>query len=247
MTGPPPAMDAERRALRDALLALGGTGSADHHGRSAYMGSPHGLLGVAVPDLRRLAKSWLAANTSLPPDAILAVADSLFAGPLHEEKTLAALILGYSKPARRAATLDRVDGWLDRLVGWAEIDALCSIFAAEEMLGDWADWAPWLRDLAASENINKRRASLVLLTGPVRSHDDPRLLEVALDNLGRLQAERAILITKAVSWLLRSLVPRHREVVAGYLDAHRSALPAIAVRETSAKLETGRKSRTQRD
>jgi hypothetical protein len=69
----------------------------------------------------------------------------------------------------------------------------------------------------------------------------PRLLEASLANLGRLQAERAILVTKAVSWLLRNLSIRHRDVAARYLDENRAALPAIAVREVSAKLQTGRK------
>jgi 3-methyladenine DNA glycosylase AlkD len=58
----------------------------------------------------------------------------------------------------------------------------------------------------------------------------------------RLKGERAILITKAVSWLLRALVDRHHEAVAVYVDANASSLPAIAVRETRTKLATGTKS-----
>jgi 3-methyladenine DNA glycosylase AlkD len=235
-------MHAEQGRLREALYALAGSGSADHHGSSAYTGSPHPLLGVTIPELRRLARSWLAANKALPPEALLSVADAMFAGELHDEKTLAALILGYSRAARSAATPGRVDGWLDQLVGWAEIDALCSnVFQAEELLSGWTAYGPWLRRLATDANINKRRASLVLLTGPVRRSDNPRLVEAALDNLRALQAETPILITKAVSWLLRNLIVRHRDIVTEYVVANRAALPAIAVREFSAKLETGRK------
>jgi 3-methyladenine DNA glycosylase AlkD len=237
-------MHAERERLREALHQVAGTGSAAHHGSEAYMGSPHRLLGVAVPDLRRLARSWLAANRSLPPDSVLALLDIMFAGDLHDEKTLAALILDYGKAAKAAATPARVGAWLDHLVGWAEIDALCSnVFRTEDFLSGWAEWGPWLSGLALDPNINKRRASLVMLTGPVRSSDDARLLQASLDNLGKLQAERAILITKAVSWLLRSLIGRHRDAVIRYIDENRAALPAIAVREVSAKLETGRKTR----
>jgi 3-methyladenine DNA glycosylase AlkD len=228
--------------LRDALRALAGTGSAEHQGSAAYTGSPHALLAVATPDLRRLARDWARAHRGAAPADILQVLDALFAGDLHEEKTLAALILSYAAPARAAATSERVEAWLGHLAGWAQIDSLCSnVFQADQFLAGWAAWGPWLERLSRDGNVNKRRAALVLLTGPVRYSDDPRLLEVSLANLGRLQAERDILITKAVSWLLRNLTFRHRAAVITYLAEHRAALPAIAVRETTAKLETGRK------
>jgi 3-methyladenine DNA glycosylase AlkD len=170
---------------------------------------------------------------------VLAVLDDLFAGTVHEEKTLAALILGTSAAARSAVALERVDGWLDGLVGWAQVDSLCSnVFQAGELLDDWPAWQPWLRRLTAHSNINKRRASLVLLTGPVRRSADTRLLEASIDALNGLQSERDKLITKAASWLLRSLVIRHRDAVLSYVAEHRENLPAIAVREVSAKLET---------
>jgi 3-methyladenine DNA glycosylase AlkD len=233
--------------LRAALHALAGTGSVGHHDSGAYTGSPHRSLSVAVPELRRLARRWLGEKRALLPGEILTILDRMFASDLYDEKTLAALILGYSKTARPAATPDRVDAWLDHLAGWAEIDSLCSnVFQAEDFFADWAAaYGPWLRGLATDPNINKRRASLVLLTGPVRRSDDSRLIEASLHNLGKLQVERAPLITKAVSWLLRNLSARHRDVVIDYLEEHRAALPAIALREVSAKLETGRKTRTQ--
>jgi 3-methyladenine DNA glycosylase AlkD len=235
-------MHLDHKALRDSLYVLAGTGSAAHHGSDAYTGSPHRLLGITVPEMRKLARQWLAANKAAAPEELLAVIDGLFAGEVHDEKTLAALIIGYSKPARRAATPARVDGWLGHLAGWAEVDALCSnAFQAEDFLAAWPEWSAWLRRLAADPNINKRRASLVLLTGPVRRSGDPRLLELSLENLAALQAERPILITKAVSWLLRNMIAQHRDAVVRYLDANRAALPAIAVREVSTKLETGRK------
>ena len=242
LVGEGPIMHLEHRALRDSLHSLAGTGSTAHHGSGSYTGSPHRLLGIATPALRRLARSWLAADKARSPEAILATVDRLFAGEIHDEKTLGALIVGYSKGARRAATPLRADSWLDGLAGWAEVDALCSnVFQAEDFLARWPDWSAWLRRLAADPNINKRRASLVLLTGPVRRSDDSRLMDLAFANLAELQAERPILITKAVSWLLRNLIARHRDAVVQYLEAQRVVLPAIAVREVRAKLSTGRK------
>ncbi len=233
--------------LREALYALAGTGSAGHQGSAAYTGSPHELLAVDTPSLRRLARDWVRANRGAAPEDMLGVFDAMFASDLHEEKTLAALILAYAAPARDAATPARIETWLGHLAGWAQIDSLCAnVFQAEQILVDWAIWGPWRSRLSGDANINKRRAALVMLTGPVRYSDDARLLAVSFDIIGRLQAEREILITKAVSWLLRNLTLRHRAAVIAYLAENRAALPAIAVREVTAKLETGRKSPAKR-
>jgi len=199
--------------------------------------------GRAVPELRRLAREWLAHRRAAPAEAILDEIDRTFAGGDHVQKTLAALVLGYCKHARAAVTPDRLDGWLGHLAGWAEIDALCAnVMQPEELLADWPAYGEWLSCLATDPNINKRRAALVLLTGPVRRSDDPRFAAAAFRNIRTLQAERAILIAKAVSWLLRNLSIRHRDAVVRYLGENRAALPAIAVRETETKLETGAKS-----
>jgi 3-methyladenine DNA glycosylase AlkD len=92
-----------------------------------------------------------------------------------------------------------------------------------------------------SENIQKRRASLVLLCSPLRHTDDESLARIALDTVERLKSEKAILITKAISWVLRSMVKHHKKIVAQYIKDNTGTLPSIAVRETLTKLKTGKK------
>ena len=122
------------------------------------------------------------------------------------------------------------------------MDTLCqSTFGPEDLLGDWPAWSGFIRRLARDANINKRRAALVLLCRSARTSPDPRLRELALEMVGALKSEREIIITKAVSWLLRSLSDQHPTHVSRYLDSEGPTLPAIAVRETRAKLATGRK------
>lgn len=215
------------------------------HGRfdpSAYLGSDHVFLNVSVPDRRRIAKGWIAGHKGAPPAEVLALAESLFDGPSHEEKTLAAILIGAHRKARAATGPQDVDRWLDRLVGWAEVDGLCqNLFPAEQLLADWPAWKELIRRLARDADINRRRAALVLLVGPVGRSDDERLKDLAFETIEQLKAEREILITKAVSWLLRSMTTRHRDAVAAYVEANAVRLPAIAVRETRTKLRTGKK------
>jgi 3-methyladenine DNA glycosylase AlkD len=190
-----------------------------------------------------MVKRWLAAHKKAGAETIKALVGDLFAAESHEEKTLGALLLRESAKVRRATSLAEVDAWLGHLNGWAEVDSLCqNAFTAEEMLADWPAWDRLLVRLSKDANINKRRAALVLLTGPVHYSDDPRFRDLALAFIERLSPERDILITKAISWLLRCLVTRHRSAVERCLAEQATTLPKVAIRETRVKLDTGTKS-----
>jgi 3-methyladenine DNA glycosylase AlkD len=78
-----------------------------------------------------------------------------------------------------------------------------------------------------------------LLTKPLRQSDDPRLADMALMNVEKLKSEKSILITKAVSWVLRSMIKHHRTEVERYVEMNVDTLPKIAVRETRNKLVGG--------
>jgi 3-methyladenine DNA glycosylase AlkD len=234
-------MDARHRKLVGAMRAAAQPGRRTHG--ADYLGATSVTLNITTPQLRALARAWARENQDLPKRDVLALCDRLLAGKIHQEKALAAIILSYDAGARAAVSLTRLEGWLDCVHGWAEVDALaCNVFKAEEMLADWAHWKVLLNRLSRDANINKRRAGLVLLTGPVRYSDDARLSDLSFSLIERLKGERDILITKAVSWLLRTLTLRHRGEVGAYLKANGATLPAIAVRETANKLRTGVKS-----
>jgi 3-methyladenine DNA glycosylase AlkD len=199
-------------------------------------------LGVANDELRRLAKQARKGRPAWRHEQWLAFLDRLYTGDLFEQRVLAGMLLGVLTAVRRSLQLAHLRMWLAGLVGWAEIDNTCqSIWSADEVLARWEDWQPFLSGLAQDENISLRRASLVLLVTPLRSSADPRLCQQALANIERLQAERDPLIAKAISWALRAMSQQQPELARSYLDAHAADLPAIAVRETRRKLETGKK------
>lgn len=62
-------------------------------------------------------------------------------------------------------------------------------------------------------------------------------------NIERLKHEKEILITKAISWVLRSAVTHHEQAVKRYVLANKDTLPKIAVRETLVKIKTGTKTK----
>jgi len=232
----------EHAGLVDELRRLGRPYRGGQRNDS-YTGSGRPFFNVSVPDQRRLARGWLAAHRRSADAEVLALVDRLLRGETYEEKVLGAIFLALSRRARALATPAMADAWLDDLNGWAEIDCLCAgVFPAEGLAADWAAWRELIHRLSRDGNINKRRAALVMLTTATRTSDDLRVRDLAFALVERLKAEKPILITRAVSWLLRSMSARHGPAVAAYLDANAHSLPAIAVRETRAKLRSGTKS-----
>ncbi|HLZ16698.1 MAG TPA: DNA alkylation repair protein, partial [Cyclobacteriaceae bacterium] len=114
-------------------------------------------------------------------------------------------------------------------------------FKINQVLDNWAGWRKLVLQLNKSKNINKRRASLVLLCKPLTQTDDERLPKLTFALVDQLKTENEVLITKAISWILRSMVKLHRKPLRGYLKKTKTSLPAIAVRETLTKLKTGKK------
>lgn len=212
------------------------------HHDSTYYGSPRASYGLSNPVTQLLTKKWVQKNKDLAFPDFLELLDSLFTGNSQEERGVAGRLLQHYPKLRAQIEPLHLDIWLDSLEGWGEIDGLCqSNFEVQEFLSSWEKWEKLIVSLAYATNINKRRASLVLLTGVVRHSDDSRFSKLAFKNIDKLKTERAILITKAVSWLLRDLIKNHRQEVEKYLLKNQDSLPKIAIRETQNKLKTGKK------
>jgi 3-methyladenine DNA glycosylase AlkD len=204
--------------------------------------SQHVDYGIPVPVMREHVKNWLAQHEPLSESEWQATLDSLYSGDSVEACSAAGMLLSRHKKYRQRLALDTLEQWLAQLTGWKEVDANCqTVFTPAEMFARWGEWEPFLRHLAASPNVNQQRASLVLLVDVVRSSDDPRGMTLALDLMQRLQAEKDKRITKAISWVLREAVKRHRTAVEQYLAANQAHLPNATVREVQTKLTTGKK------
>lgn len=207
-----------------------------------YLGSNKTYQGIGTKAMIKIAKDLIEENT-FTKESLIELMDSLYENATtFTEVAMAAYLLGKLPNIRKNMDLKHLDHWLNYTSGWAENDVLCqSNFTAEEVLDRWPEWEKLLKKFVKDDNINKRRASLVLLTKPLRQSDDPRISKLAFEQVDKLKHEKDILITKAVSWVLRSLVKFHPEEVSIYLDNNSETLPKIALRETRSKLLTGRK------
>jgi 3-methyladenine DNA glycosylase AlkD len=231
-------MSAHAQEIRN-WLHENSTGDAPPDG---YTGSSHKHLGIRAPQMQAYVKEWVKANKELSYPEFLSMLDSLYQGESIEERCITGYFLGRYPNHRRQLDFVTLDKWLGQLEGWAEVDSSCyASFDAKELLGDWEAWRNFLLKLAQDSNINKRRAALVLLQTPLKESDDSRLIDFTFEQIDRLKAEKDKLITKAISWILREAIKQHGDAIAVYLAANEKSLPAIAVRETRKKLETGKK------
>lgn len=218
--------------------------ATQHTFLDTYLGNSHPRYAINAPTLRLIAKEWMRAHRHLPATEFAALITSLVEGESATEKTMAGMLLDYCAPEQRKFDPTLFDNWLDHLVGWAEVDALCTgAYTTAEIPRNFTAWKKLLAKFSKSTNIQKRRAALVLLCSPVSRVQNEQLAETAFATIDRLKGEKEILITKAISWLLRSMVKHYRHQVDAFVDEHAENLPKIAVRETRVKLDTGTKTR----
>jgi len=218
--------------------------ATQHTFLDSYLGNSHPRYAINAPTMRLIAKEWMKAHRHLSATEFAAVLTDLLHGESGTEKMLAGMLLDCSAPAQRQFDPALFDGWLEQLEGWAEVDTLCTgPYTVTELPANFATWKKLLTRFSKSTNIQKRRAALVMLCSPLSKSTDERLAGTALALIDRLKHEKAILITKAISWLLRSMIKHHRSLVDEYVDANEDTLPKIAIRETRVKLDTGTKTR----
>jgi len=207
-----------------------------------YLGSDKPTRCIKTGEIKKVAKKFLKEN-DLSEAEFFELIDILYSrAKTFEEVDLATKFIGIRKDYREKIKLESLGQWLTYTCGWAECDTLCqSNFAVEEILGRWNEWKKFLLKLNISKNIQQRRASLVLLCKALRQSDDKRIVGLALELVEKLKTEKEVLITKAVSWVLRSMYKNHKEKLAEYLNENKDSLPKIAYREAMTKVLTGKK------
>jgi 3-methyladenine DNA glycosylase AlkD len=209
----------------------------------SYEGHEHKQYPLKMGQVTQVAKDFLKEHKKdMSFEEFVELLDELYRSKVSTEKYVASKLLAGHAKFKKQVQPAKVDEWLDFQEGWAEVDTLCqSIFNHKDLDRKWDDWKSLIKQLNTSKNINKRRASLVLLIKSVRSSKDEKFLDLALENIESLKHEKDILITKAISWLLREATKQHKKKISDYLEENKDSLPAIAVRETSRKIKTGKK------
>ena len=207
-----------------------------------YLGTKRSFICVKAADRNKVINNAIKEFRKLDPDSAIDTLNNLFKSNTFEDINIAGKLLTKLPLARRFLKFNQLEIWLEETSGWAECDSICqSLYSEEEVLGKWSKWQEMIRKFSDAKNIQLRRASLVLQVKPIRESNDERLTKLAFETIEKLKGEKEVLITKAISWLLRALSIQNRDDVLQYLRKNQASLPKIAYRETIKKITTGKK------
>lgn len=190
--------------------------------------------------MRKIAASFRKEHKELAFIEYVKLLNALFTAPSFEEIVMGSLILGSFPKRISRIPEEKLDGWLSGFTGWAEVDIYCDevdTWITNNLKQGVALLKRWNKDLY----LEKRRASLVVLCRTFRHDPDPKWKTLGLSFINNLTHEKHVMITKAISWILRAMIKYHKEDVRRYLNDHLATLPKIAIREVTRKLETGKK------
>ncbi len=199
-------------------------------------------LGVAVPDLRKVARAHSKLVKGESARDVLRFVLAIIARNTLEGRQCAYEILAKHKPALASlkfADLKRLAKGVDN---WVSVDCLaCDVSGVVWREGqvrdaDIATWSkskdPWLRRLALSSTIPLNMKSRG------GSGDVPRTIAVC----ERAVRDEHVMVHKALSWALRALIGVDSAAVWSFVEQHEDDLPALVKREVRKKLATGKKS-----
>ena len=213
-----------------------------------YLGSRKKHLGTKTGDNIKIAKEIIREQSAIETDKLVDLLSRLFAADTFEEYLIGGKIFTLLKPeVRTKISFDQLEKWLAKARGWVEIDIICqSSYSGAEVLARRSDWEKMIRKFSRSKIISLRRASLVLQNLSIRKTNEKKLRRLAFEIVEQLKPEKEVLITKAISWLLRSLSELDKEEVRTYLLENEASIPRLAFRETMKKIETGTKNGARR-
>jgi 3-methyladenine DNA glycosylase AlkD len=222
-------MDLQQLAedLERELAAQGDPARAEKE--RAYLKSDLTFLGVGVPGTRAAVKRLVRAHPDPGHDQVVALAEALWAEPVHERRLAAVELLDLRSELLRPDDLPLLEALLREARTWALVDGLaanvvgtvreCYLDEVEPVLERWSrDDDHWLR-----------RASLLAYLVALREGRGD--FEAFARKADRMLEEREFFVRKAIGWVLRDTGRRRPELVVAWLEprAHRAA--GLTVRE----------------
>lgn len=210
-----------------------------------YFTSHMRILGVAVPDLRRVAKTMVRELADEPPQTVLAAAHALREAGTHEGRQVGYEMLALRKdtwPLLRFRELQRLGKGNDN---WASVDALATSLVGRAWLDGRVTDAQIARWAVSKDRWWRRTALAATVCLNLKSRGGSGDPERTLVVCHLLVDDHDPMVAKALSWALRSVVPHDAAAVESFLDRYGARIAAFVRREVNNKLDSGRKSGTR--
>lgn len=209
-------------------------------GKSEKMARYHKVartyLGVANPDIDRLAREW---RQALTLDDRLALAAGLWRMDIHETRVAAAKLLTQARiRPDDIGAWELIVSWVPEFDAWAVADH-AAIAGQKRLVAD-PSRLDMVEGWTRSDHMWTRRAALVM-TLPWCKQRHPKPEEIAareriLGWAASYVTDRDWFIQKAVAWWLRDLSRRDPDRTRAFLAEHGDAMKPFARREAARHL-----------
>ncbi|MBI4934853.1 MAG: DNA alkylation repair protein [Actinobacteria bacterium] len=220
----------ESEELYETLRELGTAQRAA--AERAYLKSTLRHLGVPVPAVRRVVRTWVRHHPVVTSDDIFGLADELWDRPVHETRLAAIELLVAVPGAVTAVRLPWLEARLRECHTWALVDPLAGV-VADLACRDSESVLPVLDRWVTDHDFWVRRAAVLALRSLLRHGDQlDRLFAYA----EQLLPETEFFIRKVLGWVLREEAPRHPREVSAWLRAHMADMNLVTLREPLRKL-----------
>jgi 3-methyladenine DNA glycosylase AlkD len=232
---PAPTAGARVESLVAALAAAGTPERA--LAERAYLKSELTHWGASVPSVRRIVRTHLREHP-VDHDGALALAEALWADPVHERRLAAVELLVVAagrRPVLGPNDLGAVRSFVERCATWALVDPLASEVAGA-ILARHPERLAVLDEWSRADVMWVRRSSVLALRRTLREDRElPRFLRLA----DELLDEREFFIRKAIGWVAREVGARHPDELRGWLLERLDRLGAVTLREAIKPLPDG--------
>ena len=234
-------MDTEQ-IVSDIITALEACGTPERAEMSKYyFPTKMRVIGCTNPDAKLVLKSMKEMYRNFNPGEWLELAVQLVNTDIFECQGIACELIGRNKKLWPAVTMQHIIALKRNLDNWASVDGFAVyVTGVQWRLGTVKD--AWIHGLLDSENHWDRRLAVVStvalnLKSRGGTGDVPRTLAVC----ERVVDDRHDMVVKGLSWALRELSKRDRQVVSDFLERYDPRLANWVKREVWHKLEFGTK------
>jgi 3-methyladenine DNA glycosylase AlkD len=206
-----------------------------------YAPTANKVLGVSNPQLQMVLKELKKAHAAWSPRQWINLSKALVACEIFECQVLAYELIGRNRKLLDALSYTDLEDLWRNLDNWASVDHF-SVGIYGVMWGRGVVKDAHMDALLRSDNFWDRRVAVVSTVAlNLKSRggigDTPRTLAVC----ERVVDDHQDMIQKALSWALRELSKRDREVVREFMEKYEGRLARRVVREVGHKLDFGTK------
>ncbi|MBI4415462.1 MAG: DNA alkylation repair protein [Euryarchaeota archaeon] len=189
-----------------------------------YLGSPHPVLGLSVPQIRGILAAFRKAHPDLAAKEVNALAAAIYGGPTFEEKSFAVSLLDRHAKVLDDASWRLLDRWVDESVGWGMCDSIGAGPIAKMVYAKPSRFQELLR-WTKSPNFWRRRIACYALHDFVFAGE----LDKPFWLLEGLLVDDEFWVQRAVGTWLRECWKKDRRRAEAFLRKHVRGLPPVVI------------------